>query len=37
MQRDEIIEQVNCCIKNMKGVGDILILNDQDREIIREL
>ncbi|MDI3539613.1 MAG: hypothetical protein PWR29_147 [Methanolobus sp.] len=37
MQRDEIIEQVSCCIKNMKGVGDILILTDQDREIIREL
>ena len=37
MQRDEIIEQVSCCIKNMNGVGDILVLTDQDREIIREL
>lgn len=37
MQREDIIEQVSSCIKNMKGVGDTLILTEEDREIIREL
>ncbi|QLC49223.1 hypothetical protein HWN40_02555 [Methanolobus zinderi] len=37
MQREDIIEQVSCSIKNMKGVGDTLILTEEDRETIREL
>ena len=37
MQNDDIIEQVSSCIKDMEGVGDTLILTEEDREIIREL
>ncbi|WP_406658183.1 hypothetical protein V7O62_06455 [Methanolobus sp. ZRKC2] len=37
MQSDDIIEQVSSCIKNMEGVGDTLILTEEDRETIREL
>lgn len=37
MQHDDIIKDVSSCIKNMEGVGDSLILTEEDREIIREL
>ncbi|MBN2110468.1 MAG: hypothetical protein JW705_05200 [Methanosarcinaceae archaeon] len=37
MQRDDIIEKVSSCIRNMQGVGDVLILTNEDRDIIREL
>lgn len=37
MEHDAIIENVKTCIINMKGVGNTLLLNEEDREIIREL
>ncbi|TGC09852.1 hypothetical protein [Methanolobus halotolerans] len=37
MQRDDIIEQVSSCMEKIQGVGDALILTEEDRETIREL
>ncbi|WP_407355590.1 hypothetical protein [Methanolobus sp. WCC5] len=37
MAHDEIIENVKNSIIQMKGVGNTLLLNEEDREIIKEL
>ncbi|MDG6244434.1 MAG: hypothetical protein QCH31_08620 [Methanolobus sp.] len=37
MAHDEIIENVKNSIMQIKGVGNTLLLNEEDREIIREL
>jgi hypothetical protein len=37
MEHDEIIENVKNSIIQMQGVGNTLLLNENDREIIREL
>lgn len=37
MQHKDITEQVIQCIKNIKGVGDVMVLTDQDRAVVGEL
>ena len=37
MEHDEIIDNVKNSITQMQGVGNTLLLNEDDREIIREL